>query len=60
MYSGLKRSESPGYIECDRSACFLTPAFLHRAPEAVAVRAGLDDVRPIRDPRRRRKALARL
>jgi len=47
--SGLKRSESPGYIERDRSVCFLTPAFLHRAPEAVAVRAGLDDVRPIRD-----------
>jgi hypothetical protein len=49
MYPGLKRSESPGYIECDRSACFLALAFLHRATEAVAVRSGLDDVCPIRD-----------
>ncbi len=53
---GLKRSESPGYIECDRSACFLTPAFLHRAPEAVAVRSGLDDMRPIRDAIQQRLA----
>jgi hypothetical protein len=56
MYPGLKRSESPGYIERDRSACFLTPAFLHRAPETVAVRAGLDDVRPIRDAIQQRLA----
>jgi len=56
MYPGLKRSESLGYIECDRSACFLTPAFLHRAPEAVAVRTGLDDVRPIRDAIQQRLA----
>jgi hypothetical protein len=49
MCPGLKRSESLGHIECDRSACFLAPAFLHRAPETVAVRAGLDDVCPIRD-----------
>ena len=56
MYLGLKRSESPGYIECDRSACFLAPAFLHRAPEAVAVRTGLDDVRPIRDAIQQRLA----
>ena len=56
MCSGLKRSESPEHIECDRSACFLTPAFLHRAPEAVAVRAGLDDVRPVRDAIQQRLA----
>ena len=56
MCLGLKRSESPGHIECDRSARFLTPAFLHRAPEAVAVRPGLDDVRPIRDAIQQRLA----
>ena len=49
MCPGLKRSESPGHIACDQSTCFLAPAFLHRAPEAVAVRAGLDDVCPVRD-----------
>ncbi len=52
----LKRSESPEHIECGRSAGFFTPAFLHRAPEAVAVRAGLDDVRPIRDAIQQRLA----
>ncbi len=53
---GLKRSESPGHIERDRSACFLTPPFLHRAPEAVAVRAGLDDGRSVRDAIQQRLA----
>ena len=49
MCPGLKRSESLGHIACDQSTCFFAPAFLHRAPETIAVRAGLDDVCSIRD-----------
>lgn len=49
MEPGLERSGSPGFIECDPLPCGFAPAFLHGPSEAIAVRAGLDDVGSVGD-----------
>jgi hypothetical protein len=49
MCFGLERSGSLKYIEGVGSARRFTLAFLDRAPEAIAIVPGFDDVCPIRD-----------
>jgi hypothetical protein len=49
MGSGLERSESPGFIECDPSPCGFAPSFFYGPSDTIAVRPGLDHVCPVGD-----------
>lgn len=52
--AGAYRKPEFHRVRC--SACFLTPALLHRAAETIAIRAGFDDVRLVRDAIQQRLA----